>query len=876
MEKIYWHKLSSDETIKKLKSSLEGLNDEEVKKRISEFGYNKLPDLQSKTLLQIFFRQFLSPLIYLLLIAGVIAFFVKDHKDAFFIFAVILLNAILGTWQEHKAESNASALRKMVKIKTRVKRNGKITSIDAVQLVPGDYVLLESGSKVPADIRLINVKDLQIEEALLTGESLASEKQTKPQEEENIPIGDRKNMAFAGTTVVKGRGEGIVVGTALQTELGLISQSLKDTENVNPPLIERMDKFSKKIGIIIVVACVILGFIGYSKGLEAIDILFVMVALGVSAIPEGLPIALTVALSIGTSRMAKKNVIIRKLPAVEGLGSCTAIASDKTGTLTVDEQTLRTILLANGVLVQVKGQGYNGEGEIESLENQESQKYLQSFIQIATLANEATLRKRENGWEYSGDPVDVAFLALSYKSGSNPELIANEVKVLKLIPYESENKFSGVYFEQQNEKIIAIKGASEVISQYLSDEQKNFVKTQSDRLATKGYRVLALAKGLASEDLSFNKSQKLELIGLAGLIDPLRPEARDAVKECHKAGITVMMVTGDHPLTALAISRELGIANDESELITGAELYEFGTDAEKFTPAIKGKKVFARVSPIQKKAIVDALKLNGHYVAVTGDGANDAPALKSAHIGVAMGSGTDISKDTASIIITDDNFASIVSGIKEGRITYNNLRKIIFLLVSTGMSEIILIALPLLIGLPLPFSAVQLLWLNLVTNGIQDKGLAFEKGNPNIMSQKPRKPNEPIFDRKMIEQIVVSALTMSLTAFAAWYLMLYHWGIDEFHSRTLLMALYVFFQNFHALNCRSETRSVFKIPISSNYLLVFSIVFAQLLHIAATYFPFSASILSLDSISFQEWIILLPTASIILIVMEVYKKLRPI
>ncbi|WP_347158694.1 cation-translocating P-type ATPase [Pontibacter chitinilyticus] len=874
MEK-QWYQLKVEDVFQLLQTRHEGLQVDEVKQRQEQYGLNNMPEPKPKTLLRIFLSQFLNPLIYVLMAAGTVSLLVQDLENALFIFSIILINACLGTWQEGKAERNATALRNLVKIRTRVRREGNVYDLDAQQLVPGDIVLLESGMKVPCDLRLAEVQELTLEEGLLTGESLPVQKTSSVLEQEAPSLGDRSNMAFAATTVIKGRAWGIATATGVDTELGKIAGSLAVTETEKPPLLRRMDVFSRTISQLVLLLCLVLGLVGWWRGMAAFDIFFFMVALAVSAIPEGLPVALTVALAIGTSRMAKRNVIIRKLPAVEGLGSCTLIASDKTGTLTMDQQSAKKLVLADGEALLVSGQGYNGEGTIETEAGTRAvlTPSLAILLQTAVLCNEGSLRQEAAGWEYSGDSVDVALLALAFKAGQEPAYFRQQLEVVKQVSYESENKFSGLFYLDGGQLFFAMKGAAEVVARHVG-QQKEFLLQQAGQLAMEGYRVIGLAVGPATSTDVISLGE-LEFAGLIGLIDPLRAEVVAAVKACQQAGLKVVMVTGDHPVTAVAIARQLGIATSDAEVITGQEMAALQSEnPSAFLQVMAEKRVFARVAPLQKKDIVETMKRNNHFVAVTGDGANDAPALKAAHIGVAMGSGTDVAKEAASIIVTDNNFASIAAGIEEGRFTYENLRKIIYMLISTGAAELLLVALTLLLGLPLPFIAVQLLWLNLVTNGIQDIALALEKGDPAVMQLPPRKPDEPVFDPLMWKEILLSAAVMVGLTFGLWYWLVEGQGMDVRHARTDLMMLMVLLQNFHVLNCRSEFKSLFQVPLRNNYLLIAGIVGAQLVHISAAYVPFLASILELEPVQLNEWLKLLPTAAVVLGAMELFKWLR--
>lgn len=866
---LTWCREDIPQVLARLGSSDAGLSQQEVTARLGLHGANVLPQPGSRTLFSIFLHQFKDPLIYILILAGILSVIVGDTKDAIFIFIIILINATLGTWQESKAENSAAALRKLVKTTARVRRSNALTQVDATELVPGDIVLLEAGSKVPADGRILEGNNLTVEEALLTGESIAIEKTADLIDGDVESLGDQVNMVFAATTVIRGHGVAVVTATGGSTEIGHIASSLAAAESEKPPLIRRMEAFSKRISIAVVVICGLLGLVGWSRGMPVLDIFFFMVAVGVSAIPEGLPVALTVALAVGTGRMAKKNVIIRRLPAVEGLGSCTLIASDKTGTLTMDKQSVETILLANGDRYRITGTGDSGDGSIEAETAPKDESLLQRLLTIAVLANESSMTREGDEWKSSGDAVDRALLSLAYKAGHDPAFFRRDIHIEKSIGYESDNKYSAVFYQHDGSIQFGMKGALEVILKHLDDNDRESAHRISEELAAAGYRVITIAGGKVDSN-SIDELPTLKFIGCIGLIDPVRAESYDAIRQCRKAGVTVVMVTGDHPVTAYKIASELEIASDRSQVLTGREL-EAIADREDASALVVQKSVFARVSPVQKQFIVESFKKMGQFVAVTGDGANDAPALKIAHIGIAMGGGTDLAKESASIIITDNNFASIASGVEEGRFTYDNLRKIIYLLISTGVAEIALVAIPLLIGMPLPFLAVQLLWLNLVTNGIQDIALAFEKGDPAVMQQPPRPPGESIFDRLMVAEILWSAFVMSAVTIGAWWWMITKNHMNEQHARTILMMLMVMLQNFHVINCRSERRSIFSLPVSHNRFVYFAILAAQIVHISAAFIPGLNDILKLDPIAYHEWMLLVPLALTILLSMEVFK-----
>lgn len=873
-----WYQLSKDEVLVALKSCLTGLSNKDAEERKNIYGRNILPKKRKITLGQIILHQFLSPLIYVLFAAAIVSLVLKEYSDAGFIFLVLIINAVIGAFQEFKAESRSSALQDLIKISVRVKREGKEITIDSEELVPGDVVLMESGNKVPADIRVIRGNNLSAEEAILTGESMAVLKTEEAIEADELILPERYNMVYAGTTITSGRGKGVVVATGTKTEIGKIASSLKTLETGKAPLVERMEVFAKKISLIIIFSCITLGFVGYLNGFSLETIFFFVVAVAVSAIPEGLPISMTVALSIATSRMAKRSVIVRKLTAVEGLGSCTLIATDKTGTLTVDQQTVKKILLNDGQQYHVTGEGYSGEGIIHDQDGKQvklgENHLFDRFIEAITICNEGVLRSEQGQWISSGDPIDIALLSLVYKASSSPAELIQKSEKEKEIPFESERQFSAVYYRNEKGLHIAVKGAFEKIAASATGIYKRKMLEKAENLAQNGYRVIAVG-GNPVKEINLDILPEVELLGILALIDPLRPEAKDAVARCHKAGVEVAMITGDHPSTALSIAKEVGIATDKEELITGLELekkHSLGLNS--FIEVLKAKRVFSRVSPQQKHQLVEAFKSSGHYIAVTGDGVNDAPALKAANIGIAMGSGTDVAKDTASIIISDNNFASIAAGIEEGRVAYSNLRKIIYLLISTGAAELLMIALSLVFQLPLPFLPVQLLWLNLVTNGIQDKVLAFEPGDKTDMSRPPRKPSETVFDKRMIEQTVLSAVVISLITFSLWFHLLKNLNWDEFLARNIILLLMVLLQNFHVLNCRSETKSIFNLPLWRNPTLTIGVLAAQAIHILAMHIPFMQNLLSLSPIHLFDWMKLFATASLILVMMEVYKFFR--
>lgn len=879
------HSKVIDEVFRIFQSNAHGLNSDEVNKRRETFGRNILPTTKAPSFFKVFFQQFFSPLIYILGLAAVVSILLEDYTDAFFIILVLFINSIIGSIQEYGAEKSAQALRDLTAATCFVKRGGEIFQIDAQMLVPGDIVLLESGNKVPADLRLFQTTGLEIDESLLTGESLPVHKEHHLIFDELSSLGDRKNMAFTGSLIIKGRGIGIVITTGLKTEMGKIASSILKSEAGKSPLITRMEKFTKKIAIFLFIIMVFMAWYLISKGQSWHEVMVFSVALAVSAIPEGLPIALTVALSRASSRMSRRNVIVRKLPAVEALGSCSFIATDKTGTLTVNQLTIKKIALPFMEPLDVHGSGLSPEGKIEFSNNTEKdvKEILKPLVYSGVLCNEAHLMFKNFEWTGIGDAVDLAFLVLSHKSGTLPENIREKFQLVDQKPFEPENQYAATLHKNGSYNLMTVKGALEKIlpmcTKMMSingvvDLDLAAIVDQANQLASQGYRVLGLANKEIDLDVSHIPNfEGMTFLGLVGMIDPLRPEAFDAIKSCFNAGIDVAMVTGDHPKTAFAIARELGLTKDEKSVITGPEIKKAASEDEKRSLILKAK-VFARVEPQQKLEIVQTLMSQGHFVAVTGDGANDAPALKVANVGVAMGkSGTDIAKETSDLIITDDRFSSIVAGIEEGRIAYNNVRKVIYLLISTGVAEIILFLLSLYFDTPLPLTAVQLLWLNLVTNGIQDIGLAFEPGEGDELNCSPRKPNEPIFNRLMIERVLLSSLVMGGVSFI-YFKELIDSGMKLESARNLTLLLMVLFENFIVGNCRSETKSAFSTNPLKNKVLLFGTIGAFALHFSSLYTPGLDKLLGVEPVSWEHWPKLVASALLVLIVMEIHKLLR--
>ena len=840
---MYYKEIEEIESL--LKTSESGLTKLEAKNRLEANGGNEIPKPPKLTIFNLFIAQFLSPIVFILIIAAIFSLITKSYSDSIFIFLVIFINAIIGTYQEWSSEKSAEKLQNMIKMKTKVIRDGNQVEIDSQEMVMGDIAVLESGDKVAADIRLMETNNLEIDESILTGESISKEKM-ETMKDENTPLSERTNMAYAGTLVTKGRGRGIVVAVGKDTEFGKVADKVLGSEDAKSPLIIRMEKFIRQISIGFIFLALALSALLYFKGYPLQEIFQNVVALTVSSIPEGLTIAMTIVLSLASAKMAKKKVIVKKLNAVESLGSCSVIATDKTGTLTANEQTAKRILLPTGASAYIKGVGYNDIGEVEIDEALllDDKKNIRELAKMGVLNNEASLKVEEGKWVYHGDAIDIAFLALGYKL----QVDAKE-KIVESIPYESKQKYSAVFYEEEKKLYCTVKGAVEKVLEFCTYMQmgsakkeidKPFLIKQSEELAKQGFRVIAIAKG-EMQSRNSKELSGLTFFGLVAFIDPIREDVVEAVDQCSSAGIKVVMITGDHPDTANAIGNRIGI-----------------------------KDIHARVSPIEKLEIVEELKAKDEFVAVTGDGVNDSPALKAANIGVAMGSGSDIAKETGNMIIVDDNFSTIVKGIEEGRRAYNNIRKVIYLLLSTGFSEVILYTLSIVCGLPIPLTAIQLLWLNLISNGIQGDALAFEKDTEDVMRQKVRKKDESIMNKLLVSEILLSSFVMAMVEFT-FYICLLRTNMDIVTIRTYMLTLMVFMENIHIFNCRSETISCFKISGINNRFLIFSIIITSAIQLIIIRVPSIASFFGLTTVSIDAVGLLFWLTIPVILVMELFK-----
>lgn len=878
-----WYQLSVKEVLQRLEASENGLSNAEAKQRIAHYGPNKLAEEEKISKLKILLHQFTSPLIYILLIAGVVTIMLKEYIDSGVIFAVVILNAIIGYIQEYKAEESVRALKKMVVPKAKVIRDGKEKEINSEELVPGDIVLLASGTKVPADLRLLHAIELKIDEAMLTGESLPVEKLTTSIKEDNLTPGDQRNMAFMGTVVVNGRAKGVVVETGANTVLGTIAKEVKEVGMVKAPLQEKIQGFAKAIGFIVLGASILLFFIGLLIGESAKDMFLTAVAAAVATIPEGLPIVVTIAMAIGVARMARQNAIIRKLPAVETLGSTTVIGSDKTGTLTKNEMTVKLIYDGKHTY-EVEGSGYEPEGEIlhEGIPiNVRDRKQLLQVLRIGLLCNESNVYEEEGQYKVDGDPTEGALIVSAMKAGLKTEEEREKYQQIAIVPFESERGYMASLHRYKGKNLIFVKGAPEKVldmcgSSVTGELKKDEILRIAGDFAKEGLRVLAFAYKEADEDLDNlthnDVRSELTFAGLQGMIDPPRPEAIEAIEGCKRAGIRVVMITGDHAVTAKTIARKLGITDEKTGVLTGKEIEEMD-DSELFEK-VKTVSVYARVSPQHKLRIVQQLKKQGHIVAVTGDGVNDAPALKAAHIGVAMGrSGTDVAKEAADMVLTDDNFASIFNAVKEGRIVFDNIRKVTFFLIPTGVAAILSILGTIILGVPIPYVPAQLLWINLVTNGLQDVALAFEPGEKGVINRPPRPPKEGIMSRLLIERTVLVGVLISagvvynfINALSA--------GESLEKARSVAVTTMVFFQFFQAWNSRSELQSIFKINPISNPFLFFSMIAAFFAQLAVLYVPALQWLFRTEPITAKDWLQILIVSATVVLVVEADKWLR--
>jgi Ca2+-transporting ATPase len=889
-----WHTMSIESVEAALKTGRSGITPEEAKLRLEEFGPNILREKKGPSALMIFASQFKNYLILVLVAAAIIALFLGDFTDALVITIVIILNALLGFFQEYRAEKSIEALKKLTAPHAIVIRGGRQEEILASELVPGDLVLIETGERVPADIRLLESASLEIDEAILTGESIPAKKKAERLEEKRLPIADRKNMAFMGTIITRGRGNGYVVSTGMRTEIGRIAELIQTVETEETPLQVKLKDLAKKLTYAVIVICVIVFITGTLREGHIFDMFLNAVGLAVAAIPESLPAVVTITLALGVQRMAKRNAVIRKLPAVQTLGSATIICSDKTGTFTRNEMTVRK-LYANNSTFEVTNVGYEPKGKFyhnNSIIDPKQIPSLKLLLTIGALCNNAKLEKNGN-WHVIGDPTEGALIVAAEKAGIKQEEIAKEFPRIGELPFESERKImSTIHKTPQGKKVAYVKGAPEVILNLSSsiysdgnvrelsvDEKKEILKINQE-MAGNALRVLAMAyKELPDEEQEYtpeNVEKNLIFVGFEAMLDPPREEAISAVQKTKKAGIKVVMITGDNEFTARAIAKELGLLEGDSKVVTGAELDSM-SDAD-LDNIIQDVAVFARVSPEHKLRIVNSLKKKNHIVAMTGDGVNDAPALRKADIGVAMGiTGTDVAKEASEMILTDDNFASSVAAIEEGRVIYYNIKKTIYYLLSTNVGEILTIFIGLIIGLPIPVIAVQILWINLVTDSFPALALSVDPPEEDVMLRPPRDPQEPVITRRMFYNMIIVGVVMCVST-----LLLFSFALGVFSplgisysnldkARTIAFTNLVLLQLFNALNTRSRRESLFKIGLFSNKYLVLGIIISVILQLAVVYLPPLQTLFHTVALSLLEIVTILLVSSTILFGAEIMK-----
>lgn len=880
-----WHSLESEEIIKLFESDAnEGLRPLSIKHREEFFGKNELKAKKQDSKLKKFFMQFHNALIYILLGASAVTGFLQEWVDSGVIFAVVIINVIVGYIQEIKAQEAIESLKQMIHADVTVIRDAKKIIISSVDLVPGDIVLLESGSKVPADMKLLESKDLKVDESMLTGESVPVLKNISLHEQD-ITINDRKNMTYSGTFVTYGRAKGIVVATAEHTELGKIAHLIEETTSMETPLTKKISAFSKVLLYVILVLAAFTFLIGLLRDYSAVETFMASVALAVGAIPEGLPAAVTITLAIGVNRMARKNAIIRKLPTVETLGSVTTICSDKTGTLTQNKMSVTNIFCA-GNSYDVTGNGYEPKGDF--LQNNEKLDSLDDnlieLLQGGYLCNDSYLVNNDGQFAINGDPTEGALIVSALKGGCDEHLLNTKYPRVDSLPFESDRQYMATLNKdiQNNQNIIYLKGSIEKsldICDYetIASERvainKEKILLQAEEYASKGLRVLAIAKKIGNGDRISDREldNGFTFLGLQAMMDPPRPEAIEAVRECKGAGINIIMITGDHALTAFSISKMMHIVDEdakyEDSVLRGTDLFKL-TDSE-LIEKVAHVKVFARVEPEQKLRIVDALQARGEIVAMTGDGVNDAPALKQADIGIAMGiGGTEVAKDAADMILSDDKFSSIAHAVKEGRNVFDNLIKFITWTLPTNLGEGLVILVAIMLGLTLPILPVQILWINMSTAIFLGLMLVFEPQEKNIMLRAPRDPKQAILTRIMITQMLVVGFYMLIAS----YIMFNHAiavGHSVEYARTAAVNIFVFIEVFYLFSCKELQTSVFKTKIFNNKLLLAGVALMILIQIAFTHTNFMNTLFKSEALETMTWLQILAISFGVLFVVEI-------
>ncbi|MCX8129091.1 MAG: calcium-translocating P-type ATPase, SERCA-type [Clostridia bacterium] len=865
-----------------------GLTEKEARQKYEKYGPNTLSEKKKISAFKIFFEQFSDFMVIILLACTVISAFMGEMTEAITIIAIVVVNAVLGFVQEYKTEKTMEALKGLAAPTARVIRDGELLDIPAEQIVPGDLVVLETGDRVPADATLIEANSLQLDEALLTGESLPVEKHVGASAKRNDTESDKGSSVYMGTIVTSGRGKAIVNATGMFTEMGRIADLIQNIEDEQTPLQRRLDSLGKFIVYGCLLICAIVSVTGILRGLELFTMLLSGISLAVAAVPEGLPAIVTIALALGVQRMLKRNALIRKLPAVETLGCASVICSDKTGTLTENKMTVRKIYVAES-MVEVKGSGFNFDGSftVNGKEiNPQKSNALKLALEIGAVCNNAKLLKtnvrdggaftklksivsRSERWETNGDPTEGALLVAAGKAGLTVDALESIYFRVDEIPFDSDRKYMTVICNKNKETFAFTKGAPDVIIEKctkmmtangiieLNPILRRSILKVNDSMAGEALRVL----GVAYRRLDYGSYKQsgadrdLIFVGLVGMIDPPRKEVIEAVQKCKMAGIKPVMITGDHKITATAIAKELRIYSDGDKVLTGAELEQL--DENRLGKLAEEVSVYARVSPKHKLMIVKALKKLGHIVAMTGDGVNDAPAVKEADIGVSMGiTGTDVTKEASSMILMDDNFATIVAAIEEGRVIYNNIRKFIRYMLACNIGEVLTMFLGMLIGLPLPLLPIQILWVNLVTDGLPAIALGLDPPEKDIMMRPPRGAKEHIFSNGLLNLILLRGIVIGLSTLAVFMSIMY-FTADIETARTGAFLTLVMTQLIHVFECKSERKSIFEIPLFNNIALVLSVIISLIMILGVIYIPFLQGVFKTVGLSLNEWILVM-------------------
>lgn len=893
-----WYQMNCREAGEALETNLEtGLSLAEVKKRQEQYGPNELLRKEGPSFLDMFLAQFKDILVLILIGASIVSILVGEVTDSLVIIGIVIINAALGVFQEFRASKAMEALKKMTAPNAKVIREGTQITIPASELVPGDIVILETGDYVPADVRIIESINLKAEEAALTGESVPVEKNSELVFSEEVGLGDQVNCGFMSTLITYGRGKGLVTSIGMNTVIGKIAEMIQSVEEEDTPLQKKLAEFGKYLGIACLAICAVVFVLGIFRGEEIIGMFMTAVSLAVAAIPEGLPAVVTIVLALGMQRMVRQNAIVKKLHAVESLGSTTVICSDKTGTLTQNQMTVVKVYTGQKVF-DITGEGYTPLGEYRSADavvDPAQVNALSRLLQIAALCNDARLvldRTEENNesWNMLGDPTEGALVVAAYKGGYPQEKLAGDFPRVQEIPFDSKRKLMTTFHRSPEGISYAYtKGAPDILIQLctkilradgkveqITDADVQKAMEQNTVLAGQALRVLAFAYKPVDKVPEHPNPDTVEndliFVGLAGMIDRPRPEAIEAIKVCKKAGIRVVMITGDYKDTAAAVAQELGITEPGQPVLTGMELNRLQDD--EFLEAAKKANVFARVSPEHKVRIVEAVKQAGGIVAMTGDGVNDAPALKKADIGVAMGiTGTDVTKETAEMVLTDDNFASIVAAVEEGRVIFSNIRKFVFFLLSCNVAEILIIFLAMLFGWPIPLLPIQLLWLNLVTDAFPALALGMEKKEPNIMEQPPRNPDEPILNKDMQLMIIVHSLVLTFAVLGSFYFALSRYDNLEL-ARTYAFVTLITAELLRAYTARSEKYTLFKIGLFSNRNMNLATIVSFAMLFIVLLVPSMQVIFKTKPLHFFDWDVILIFAVLPFLFGEISKAVR--